>query len=57
MIIKACINNHKDIAEWLYEISKIDDNKIDIYYFDNIIFKRVLEKGHMEMIDWLNNLS
>ena len=54
----SCRNGHKDIAEWLYNLSKIDDNgKININQRDNIAFRWTYKEGHQNIAIWLYNLS
>lgn len=56
--IQACQSGHKEIAELLYNLSKIDDNiKIDIHANNGNAFKVACFYGHKNVAEWLYNLS
>ena len=51
------MNGHKEIAEWLYNLSKIENSKIDIYIDNNFAFKYACMNGHRDIAEWLYNIS
>ena len=59
----ACQNGHRNVAEWLYELSKTDGNtKIDIHsknmHGDNDwLFTHACSNGHKNVAKWLYELS
>lgn len=56
--LNACSEGHIDIAEWLYNTSKIDDNiEIDIHMNDDEPFKSACEGDHINVAKWLYDLS
>ena len=50
----SCINGQKNIAEWLYNLSKNDKVKINI---NKDIFRNVCINGHKDVAQWIYNLS
>lgn len=48
----ACCNNWLDIVKNIYQL-----NRIDIYYNNFYIFKRICEKGFFELARWIYDLN
>lgn len=48
----ACINNHKDIATWLYNMGNVD-----VTSCHNSAFVLTCFNGHLEMAKWLDVIS
>ena len=56
--VNACSNGHKDIAEWLYNLSKNDNNGlIDINICNNVAFRWACKNDHKDIAEWLYYLS
>ena len=54
----SCFNGHKEMAEWLYNLSKTDNNsKVNINAESDDAFRSGCENGHKEIAEWLYNLS
>lgn len=48
----ACVNDWLNIVKFIYNL-----NRIDIYYNNFYIFKRICEKGHLELARWIYELN
>ena len=54
----SCRNGHLHTAEWLYNLSNMDNNtKININETDDIAFRYTYQNGHINIAEWLYNLS
>ena len=54
----VCMLGHKDLAQWLYNISKTDNNtRINIHTDDEFTFIATCASGHKDLAEWLYNLS
>lgn len=50
---KACTNGNLEIARWIWETSRDEENYIDIRLDDDFIFRYVCEIGYLEGAKWL----
>jgi len=54
----SCVHGRKEVAEWLYNLSKSDGNtKINIRNESDYAFRFSCAKGYKEVAEWLYNLS
>lgn len=54
----ACKSGEKDIAEWIYNLSKRNPGtKIDIHEDNEYLFRVSCTYGNLEMAKWLYNIS
>lgn len=54
----SCELGHKNLAEWLYNTSKMNGNKkVDIHATYDYAFKLSCKNGHKEIAEWLYNIS
>lgn len=56
--IRSCKTGHKQIAEYMYHLSKISERgKININVNENYLFRYSCQKGYLDIAKWLYEIS